>query len=109
MQRGDYKARRSIEWRHGRDPGDADAQFNLAQAYKLGRGVPADLKQAEAWYQQGRASRAMCRKSEANYGLDPVPERQAARTSSALERGVGQSRRAPRTICPGHRCCSTAT
>ncbi len=66
-QRGDY-ATAVKEWRPAAIAGDADAQFNLAQAYKLGRGVPApDLKQAEAWYQkaamQGHAQ------AEDNYGL----------------------------------------
>ncbi len=32
--------------------GDPDAQFNLAQAYKLGRGVPQDLTMAESLYKQ---------------------------------------------------------
>ncbi len=30
--------------------GDADAQFNLALLYKLGAGIPKDLKQAVYWY-----------------------------------------------------------
>ena len=32
--------------------GDADAQFNLGQAYRLGRGVPLDLLEAKAWFQR---------------------------------------------------------
>ncbi|HEY0149322.1 MAG TPA: SPOR domain-containing protein [Allosphingosinicella sp.] len=40
------------EWRALADKGDADAQFNLAQAYKLGRGVPADLGSAQSWYEK---------------------------------------------------------
>ena len=40
--RGDF-ARAVKEWRGPALKGDPDAQFNLAQAYKLGRGVPADL------------------------------------------------------------------
>lgn len=47
--RGDYKTAVN-EWRGPAASGDADAQFNLAQAYKLGRGVDADLKEAEKWY-----------------------------------------------------------
>jgi cell division septation protein DedD len=47
------------EWRPLADRGDADAQFNLGQAYKLGRGVPTDLRIAQGWYekaaQQGHA------------------------------------------------------
>jgi uncharacterized protein len=55
------------EWRPLAIKGDADAQFNLGQAYKLGRGVPADLKQAEEWYRlaalQGHVQ------AEDNFGL----------------------------------------
>jgi TPR repeat protein len=47
--RGDFAA--AIRWwEPAAAAGDADAQFNLAQAYKLGQGVPADLKKAEALY-----------------------------------------------------------
>ncbi|SFF98838.1 Sel1 repeat-containing protein [Novosphingobium sp. CF614] len=38
------------EWQAPADRGDADAQFNLAQAYKFGRGVPLDLAKAEDLY-----------------------------------------------------------
>ena len=38
------------QWRPLADRGDADAQYNLAQAYKLGRGVPVNLNLAEQWY-----------------------------------------------------------
>ncbi len=37
-------------WQPLADSGDADAQFNLAQAYKMGRGVPMDLDKAEQLY-----------------------------------------------------------
>ncbi|HEX9955217.1 MAG TPA: SPOR domain-containing protein [Allosphingosinicella sp.] len=43
------------EWRLLADKGDADAQFNLGQAYKLGRGVPADLGTAQSWYEKAAA------------------------------------------------------
>ena len=64
--RGDY--RKAVdEWRPLAIAGDADAQFNLGQAYKLGRGVPVDLAMAEEWYrkaaQQGHPQAAD------NYGL----------------------------------------
>jgi uncharacterized protein len=49
--RGDY-ARAVAEWEKPAASGDADAQFDLAQAYKLGKGVPADLARAEALYRQ---------------------------------------------------------
>src|ERR1700712_2990213 len=44
--RGDYQ-RAIAEWKGPADHGDADAQFNLGQAYKLGRGVSPDLAKAE--------------------------------------------------------------
>ena len=40
-QRGDF-ATAVKEWRPLADKGDADAQFNMGQAYKLGRGVPSE-------------------------------------------------------------------
>ncbi len=49
--RGDYAAA-VAEWRKLALTGDADAQFNLGQAYKYGRGVPADLKIAASWYRK---------------------------------------------------------
>lgn len=48
---GDYQ-KAVAEWRPLAVAGDPDAQFNLGQAYKLGRGVPADLAQAEVWYRR---------------------------------------------------------
>lgn len=47
--RGDFAAAVAA-WQAPVAAGDADAMFNLAQAYKLGRGVPQDLAHAEALY-----------------------------------------------------------
>ena len=59
--RGDF-VRAVGEWHKPAAAGDADAQFNLAQAYKLGKGVAPDLKRAEALYlkaaQQGHLQAA---------------------------------------------------
>jgi hypothetical protein len=55
------------EWRPLAIAGDADAQFNLAQAYKLGRGVPSDLVQAETWFR--RAADQGHLQAEDNLGL----------------------------------------
>ena len=52
--RGDY-ARAVGEWKGPADKGDADAQFNLGQAYKLGRGVPVDLAKAEDLFSKAAA------------------------------------------------------
>lgn len=39
------------EWREPAKKGDPDAQFNMGQAHKLGRGVKQDLNMAANWYQ----------------------------------------------------------
>lgn len=65
-QRGDY--RKAVdEWRPLAIAGDADAQFNLGQAYKLGRGVPVDPALAEQWF--GRAAVQGHPLAETNYAL----------------------------------------
>ncbi len=65
-ERGDYPAAVN-EWRPLAIKGDADAQFNLGQAYRFGRGVPADMKQAEDWYRQAAAQGHF--QAEDNLGL----------------------------------------
>jgi cell division septation protein DedD len=62
----DYEAAVRI-WRPLADRGDADAQFNLAQAYFLGRGLPQNMTLAEQWY--ARAARGGHEEAQANYGL----------------------------------------
>ena len=52
--RGDYAAA-VREWQGPAAAGDPDAMFNLAQAYRLGRGVQADAQRAEALYAQAAA------------------------------------------------------
>lgn len=49
--RGEYEAAVK-QWREPAINGDADAQFNLGQAYKMGRGVKADLNIASDWYRK---------------------------------------------------------
>jgi TPR repeat protein len=50
-QRGDHQAAAAI-WRNLAEKGDADAAFNLGQAYRLGRGVPADSALAKRWFER---------------------------------------------------------
>lgn len=50
-QRADYSAAVGI-WRPLAEKGDADAQFNLGQAYRLGRGVPINLGAAKSWFER---------------------------------------------------------
>jgi hypothetical protein len=54
-------------WRPLAVAGDPDAQFNLAQAYKLGRGVPLDLTLAESWFRKAAMQGHL--QAEDNYGL----------------------------------------
>lgn len=53
--RGDH-ALAVKEWMGPAANGDPDAQFNLGQAHKLGRGVPQDVKRAEAWYRKAASN-----------------------------------------------------
>jgi cell division protein FtsN len=64
--RGDY-ARAVNEWRAPAAAGDPDAQFNMAQAYRLGRGVELNAKQAEVLYAKAAAQGHI--KAADNYGL----------------------------------------
>jgi uncharacterized protein len=65
-ERGDF-ANAVKEWRPLAIKGDADAQFNLAQAYRFGRGVPLDMRQAEDWYR--KAATQGHTQAEDNLGL----------------------------------------
>jgi cell division protein FtsN len=85
---GDY-ATAVKEWQGPAVRGDADAQFNLAQAYKLGRGVPQDLTKAEALFAQA-AARGHLQAAD-NYGLLLFQRGERAKAlpfiSAAAERG----------------------
>lgn len=63
---GDYAAA-VREWQPLADRGDADAQFNLAQAYKLGRGMPVNLEKARELY--GKAAAQGHVQAADTYGL----------------------------------------
>lgn len=64
--KGEYD-RAVASWKAPAERGDADAQFNLAQAYKLGRGVPVDLTRAADLY--ARAAKQGHVQAGDNYGL----------------------------------------
>ncbi|MET1111358.1 MAG: SPOR domain-containing protein [Allosphingosinicella sp.] len=64
--RGDF-AGAVAQWRPLAEAGNADAQFNLGQAYKLGRGVPANAGLAQSWYQ--KAARQGHEQAQVNVGL----------------------------------------
>ena len=63
---GDY-TRAVVEWQGPAAAGDPDALFNLAQAYRLGRGVEIDNVRARALYEQ--AARLGHVQAADNYGL----------------------------------------
>lgn len=52
--KGEYEAAVK-QWREPAIKGDADAQFNMGQAYKMGRGVKTDLNIALDWYKKAAA------------------------------------------------------
>ena len=64
--KGDYAAA-VHEWEGLAAKGDADAQFDLGQAYKLGRGVKQDLAHAELLFGQAAAKGHL--QAADNYGL----------------------------------------
>ena len=65
-QQGDYAKAVAI-WQPLAQSGDPDAQFNMGQAYKLGRGVKTDPSAAIDWY--GKAARQGHSRAEDNLGL----------------------------------------
>ena len=84
---GDY-VRAVREWRPLAQAGDADAQFNLGQAYKLGRGVTQDFAQAIAWFE--RAARQGHIQAEDNLGLVLYESGRRADAVSWLERSAAR-------------------
>ncbi|HEX6218646.1 MAG TPA: SPOR domain-containing protein [Sphingomicrobium sp.] len=65
-QKGDYQAAIDI-WRPLAEKGDADASFNLGQAYRLGRGVIVNLAAAQTWLE--RAAKADHLDAQTTLGL----------------------------------------
>jgi cell division septation protein DedD len=85
--RGDYKAAVDI-WRPLASGGDADAQFNLGQAYKLGRGVPVDLPVAIEWFR--KAAIQGHDQAVDNYGLALFQDGKKAEALPWLEKSVAR-------------------
>lgn len=63
---GDYHKALS-EWRPLANRGNANAQYNMGQAYKLGRGVPADAAIARSWFE--KAAQQGHERAQSNLGL----------------------------------------
>ena len=82
-QQGDY-AKAIREWRPLAQAGDPDAQFNMGQAYKLGRGVQADLSTAIDWYRKATAQGHL--RAEDNLGLLMFQQGDRAGAMSYLQR-----------------------
>lgn len=85
---GDFN-RAVVEWQGPAAAGDPDALFNLAQAYRLGRGVEVDNVRARQLYEQ--AAKLGHVKAADNYGLMLFQEGEQARAipliKAAAERG----------------------
>jgi TPR repeat protein len=85
---GDF-TRAVVEWQGPAAEGDADALFNLAQAYRLGRGVETDNARARELYEQAAALGHL--KAADNYGLmlfqEGEQERAMPMVRAAAERG----------------------
>jgi uncharacterized protein len=86
-QRGDYKKALS-EWRGPANAGDADAQFNMGQAYKLGRGVAVDRAIAEEWYR--KAALQGHPQAEESYGLTLFENNKRAEAEQWLLKAAGR-------------------
>ncbi|WP_447724721.1 SPOR domain-containing protein [Sphingomonas koreensis] len=86
-QRGDYK-KALAEWRGPAAAGDADAQFNMGQAYKLGRGVPVDLAVAEEWYR--KAALQGHPQAEESYGLTLFENNKRTQAAEWLAKAAGR-------------------
>lgn len=85
--RGDYPGA-IREWQGPASKGDADAQFNLAQAYKLGRGVKQDLVKAEDLF--GRAAAQGHPQASDNYGLLLFQRGERARALPYVQTAAGR-------------------
>lgn len=85
--RGDYAAA-VREWRGPAERGDPDAQFNLGQAYKLGRGVQPDLAKAEELF--GKAAARGHLQASDNYGLLLFQRGEHARAMPFINAAAGR-------------------
>lgn len=84
---GDY-ARAVREWRPLAINGDADAQFNMGQACKLGRGTARDWPQAVEWYRRAAAQGHL--QAQDNLGLVLYELGQKAEAVTWLERSAAR-------------------
>ena len=85
-QRGDF-ASAVATWRPLATAGDADAQYNLGQAYRLGRGVPVDPQMAESWFK--RAADQGHERARNGYGLMLFQNGRRAEAIPYIEEAAG--------------------
>ena len=84
-QQGDYDKAVSL-WRPLAQAGDPDAQFNMGQANKLGRGVKVDMAAALDWYRKAAAQGHV--RAEDNLGLLMFQQGERASALPYLERSA---------------------
>ncbi len=85
--RGDYITA-VTEWQPLARAGDADAQFNLGQAYRLGRGVAVNLDRALDYYRLAAAQGHM--RAEDSYGLLLFQQNRRAEAMPYIARAAGR-------------------
>ncbi len=86
-ERGDYRTA-VAQWQKDAAKGDVDALYNLAQAYRLGRGVAEDMTQAETLY--ARAAAGGHPLAADNYGLLLFQKGQRAEALPYLQGAAGR-------------------
>ncbi|HWV12366.1 MAG TPA: SPOR domain-containing protein [Sphingobium sp.] len=86
-QQGDYDKAVGL-WRPLAQAGDADAQFNMGQASKLGRGVKPDMAAAIDWYRKAAAQGHV--RAEDNLGLLMFQQGERASALPYLERSAAR-------------------
>ncbi len=88
---GNY-AKAIAEWRPAADRGSPEAQFNLGQAYKMGNGVTANPKEAEAWYRKSAAQGFVDAEDALGLMLFRAGQRQEAMPFIAKSASRGEAR-----------------
>lgn len=86
-QQGDYAKAVEI-WRPLAAAGEPDAQFNMGQAYKLGRGVPVDMPVAMEWFRKAAARGHL--RAEDNLGLLLFQQNRREEAMPYLERSAAR-------------------
>src|SRR3546814_3970594 len=77
-----------LEWKEPAAKGNRDAQFNLGQAYKLGRGVAADPQKAIDFYR--KAADQGHEPAEANLGWTLFQTGRREEALPMLQRAAGR-------------------